>query len=115
MQSRLDPRHRKRRVIVKELFGYSFKPQKTSFLTAKILQSIGNIDNQIASAAPTWPVDKINKIDLAILRLAVYELNQGITPLKVVVDEAIELGKEYGSENSASFINGVLGKILQNK
>jgi len=60
-----------------------------------------------------WPVDKLNKIDLAILRLAIYELERKKTPPKVIIDEAVELAKEFGGENSPSFINGVLGTIYK--
>ena len=59
---------------------------------------------------------KINKIDLAILRLSVYELisNQKVkVPPKVVVDEAVELAKEFGSDASPGFVNGVLGKLIE--
>ena len=74
---------------------------------------VNELDSQIQAAATDWPIDKLNRIDLAILRLAVYELKKGEAPPKVVIDEAVELGKEYGSENSSSFINGVLGTIYK--
>ncbi len=74
------------------------------------------IDEYIASAAPEWPIKQMNKIDLAILRLGVYELIfRRSIPHKVVIDEAVELGKTYGSENTPSFINGALGNVLKNK
>lgn len=73
------------------------------------------IDKIITKAAPAWPIDKINKIDLAILRFAVYELMEKVTPQKVVIDEAVEIAKEYGSESSSSFVNGVLGTIYEMK
>ena len=113
MKSARDPRHKKRRVIVKQLFAISFADQKTSPLVEKILKKKKAIDRLIQKAAPTWPIDKLNKIDLAILRLAIYELKEDLAPVKVIVDEAIELAKEFGSENSPSFINGVLGTILK--
>ena len=71
------------------------------------------IDNKIKSSATAWPIDKLNKIDLAILRLAIYEIDQENTPPKVIIDEAVELAKEFGSENSPSFVNGVLGTIYK--
>ncbi len=67
----------------------------------------------ISTAAPQWSIDKLNKIDLAILWLAIYELENKDTPPKVVIDEAVELAKEFGSESSSSFINGVLGTIYK--
>lgn len=74
------------------------------------------IDELIKNAAPEWPLDKISRIDLAILRLATFELTiEKKEPPKAVIDEAIEIAKEYGNPNSPGFINGVLGTILKNK
>lgn len=107
-----DPRHQKRREAIKTLFADSFTKQEyMSDLAVEILSQKEALDQIISEAAPSWPIDKINKIDLAILRLAVYELKNTDTPPKVVIDEAIELSKEYGSESTASFVNGVLGTI----
>lgn len=115
MKTALDPRHQTRRRIVKELFAESFADQPVTGTTKKILAKQGEIDKKIEAAAPQWPIEKLNKIDAAILRLAVYEIMEGDTPQKVVIDEAIELAKEYGAENSPPFINGVLGKIVSEK
>ncbi len=96
------------------LFAETFTHQpKDPDLVKKILKNKTHIDKVIQAAAPSWPTDKLNKIDLAILRLAVYELEEGSTPPKVVIDEAVELAKEYGSESSSSFVNGVLGTIYK--
>jgi len=114
MKSANDPRHQKRREIVKELFAESFANQPSlDEITHKIIEGKEQIDEKIKNAAPTWPIDKLNRIDLAILRLAVYELDEAITPPKVVIDEAVELAKEFGSENTPSFVNGVLGTIYK--
>jgi N utilization substance protein B len=114
MKTAQDPRHQKRREIVKELFSESYTPQEKKNETVKeIMLQVNELDSQIQAAATDWPIDKLNRIDLAILRLAVYELKKGEAPPKVVIDEAVELGKEYGSENSSSFINGVLGTIYK--
>src|SRR5574340_192212 len=105
MKTPLDPRHIRRQTIVQELFAWAAqnKPgfssnKKESQLTDKKSQAIAkmvtDIDKIITSAAPEWETDKINKIDLAILRLAVYELCfEILEPPKVVIDEAIELAK----------------------
>lgn len=112
MKTAKDPRHQKRRKVVKLLFAQTFTKQAcTDKLAQKILKNQKAIDKKISRSAPAWPVDKLNRIDLAILRLAVFELKQKETPPKVVIDEAIELAKEFGSEASPSFINGVLGTI----
>lgn len=114
MKTSLDPRHRKRRKILKILFAESFSSQNIlSDNVKEIIKNLKNIDKIITRNASSWPIDRINKIDLAILRLSVYELEKTKTPPKVVVDEAVELAKEFGSENSASFVNGVLGAILK--
>ena len=112
MKRASDPRHQKRRQAVKVLFAESFASQPVkSEIVKKVLSKKKAIDSQIEKAAPTWPIDKLNKIDLAILRLAIYELENEKTPPKVVIDEAVELAKEFGGESSPSFINGVLGTI----
>ena len=73
------------------------------------------IDKTISDAAPEWPLEKVAKVDLAILRLAVYELLiVKSEPPKVIIDEAVELAKEFGNDSSGSFINGVLGTVLKN-
>ena len=114
MKTAKDPRHKKRQRIVKELFSQSFTNQKRlSKRAGKIVEKVVEIDEKIQKAAPTWPIEKLNKIDLAILRLAVYELSHEKTPPKVIIDEAVELAKEFGGENSPSFVNGVLGTIYK--
>lgn len=114
MKTSTDPRHIRRREAVKVLFAETFTPQEQQpEFVIKILAQKAKIDALIEKAAPAWAIDKLNKIDLAILRLAVYELESENTPPKVVIDEAVELAKEYGSESSSSFINGVLGTIYK--
>ncbi len=114
MKTIKDPRHQKRREAVKSLFAETYTPQESkSDLVRSILENKEKIDADIRSAATEWPIDKLNKIDLAILRLAVFELQTTKTPPKVVIDEAVELAKEFGAESSPSFVNGVLGTIFQ--
>ena len=113
MKTIKDPRHQIRRQAVKVLFAETFTKQGDySELVKEILKKTNEIDRKIEESAPQWPIDKLNKIDLVILRLAVYELMQKNVPPKVVIDEAVELAKEFGAENSPSFVNGVLGTIL---
>lgn len=114
MKTATDPRHLRRREAVKVLFAETFaKQDRPPELVEKILKNKKKLDKLIQNAAPQWPIDKLNRIDLAILRLAVYELEHEDTPPKVVIDEAVELAKEYGAESSSSFINGVLGTIYK--
>ena len=80
----------------------------------EIISKIDQINTIISENAPKWPLEKINKVDLAILRLAVWELlYRPETPPRVAIDEAIELAKEYGTETSFSFVNGVLGSAVK--
>lgn len=116
MKTSQDPRHLRRIRIVEQLFAQSFQSTATTDAEAQaILDSCAStLDTMIAVAAPEWPLPKIAKIDLAILRLAVYELViEKQVPPKVIIDEAVELAKAYGNENSPKFINGVLGTILK--
>ncbi len=72
------------------------------------------IDKIIQVAAPEWPLEKINAVDLSVLRLAVAELlYHEETPPKVAIDEAVEIAKQFGGENSHRFVNGVLGTIYR--
>ncbi len=117
MKTAKDPRHLKRIKIVQELFVWSFGRKKRVSLDIKpIISNLEEIDNLIEKSAPDRPIQQINRIDLAILRNSVFELIiKEEVPLKVVVDEAVELGKEYGSDSSPAFINGALGKIIELK
>lgn len=72
------------------------------------------LDEVIARFAPEWPLDQIAAIDRNILRIACWEFAiYQQTPLKVVINEAVELAKVYGSENTARFVNGVLGSLAE--
>ncbi|MEK7535319.1 MAG: transcription antitermination factor NusB [Patescibacteria group bacterium] len=76
--------------------------------------AVEEIDALIEKAAPEWPLDQISVIDKSILRLAGYELlkDQDIPP-KVAINEAVEIAKTFGGENSSKFINGVLGTLYR--
>lgn len=117
MKTAKDPRHIKRIKLMQELYAHQFNSHGGSDdqTIKKIHRHLKKIDQAIIESAPTWPIERINKVDLAILRLAVFELIiEPKNPPKVVVDEAVELAKEYGSESSAAFINGALGKLILN-
>lgn len=114
MKTATDPRHLRRRDAIKSLFAESFTKQKSiPELVINIEKQQKKINKIIVDSAPTWPIDKINKIDLAVLHLAIYELLNEDTPPKVIIDEAVELAKEFGSESSGSFVNGVLGTVYE--
>lgn len=115
MKTSLDPRHLKRQKIVQELFAWnSNKTQKlTDPKSQEIEKVVAEVDKIIGDCAPEWEIDKINAADLAVLRLAVFELCfEANEPPRAIIDEAVELAKEFGGENSPAFINGALAKAL---
>lgn len=116
----MDTRHKRRIKLIQNLFASSFKGRfslddENREILDKINEKRGKIDGFIKKYAPKYPVDKISKVDLSILRLAIYELlYERKNPPKVVIDEAVTLGREFGTEKSYAFINGVLGSIMKN-
>ena len=124
----MDPRHLQRIKIVQNLYAYSFgehKPvppfkrnqHKLPFpqdnRTKQVIQKLNEIDEVIKKYAPRCPLQNIARTDLSILRMCVYDLifNKNI-PVKVTIDEGVRLAKELSGEKSYTFINAVLGKIL---
>jgi len=74
------------------------------------------LDERLGPIAPEWPIDQIARMDRIVLRIGLYELlYEGNTPPKVVINEAVELAKAFGGDNSSKFINGVLGTALKQK
>ena len=83
-------------------------------LTRLILENKNDLDTIINRHVVTWPVEKLSHVDKNILRIAVMELKYiDSVPTKVAVNEAVEMAKKYGSENSYKFVNGVLGSVIQ--
>lgn len=113
MKTALDPRHLKRVQQMQDLFAYDFSHIHADEEENPIITELPKLDALIVDAAPAWPIGQINKVDLAILRISVYELLHSDTPPNVVIDEAIELAKEYGAEHSPKFVNGVLAHIAE--
>jgi len=71
------------------------------------------VDDLIEGVSTNWRLDRMAKVDRNVLRLAAWELLKSDAPVKVVINEAIELGKKYGAESTGAFVNGVLDKIAQ--
>lgn len=139
MKKSSDPRHNSRRLALGALFCSLFTDSQNNtcfdlskelldlsdgefekVLTDRIINGITenrkDIDEIIQECAPDWPIDKISKVDLIILRVAVFEvLYCDDIPDKVVIDEAVELAKEFGGDTSGKFINGVLGTVVEIK
>jgi transcription antitermination protein NusB len=115
----MDPRHEERIKIVQNLFAYSYDaenelPHPKVELTHDIIKNLAKIDGLIQEHAPKYPIDRIAKTDVSILRLALYELLiNPIEPKKVVINEAVELAKDMGNDRSYAFINAVLGSIVK--
>lgn len=77
-----------------------------------VLPLVSKLDNFIAQHAPEWPLDQVAIIDRNIIRIALWEFAvEGCTPVKVAINEAIELAKIYGSDSTPRFVNGVLGSL----
>lgn len=73
------------------------------------------LDAKLQPVAPDWPIEQIARMDRLVLRIGLYELESGTgVPPKVVINEAVELAKSFGGDNSSKFINGVLGTLLKN-
>tara|TARA_B100000508_G_scaffold140089_1_gene140095 strand:+ start:3257 stop:4159 length:903 start_codon:yes stop_codon:yes gene_type:complete len=98
-----------------------FAPNKTDLpFMEKLLDGVmakqPELDQVIEKAAPDWPIDRISPVDRNILRLGLYELlfaDRAEVPAKVAINEAIELAKQFGGENSSRFVNGVLGAVYK--
>ncbi|MBP9821343.1 MAG: transcription antitermination factor NusB [Candidatus Pacebacteria bacterium] len=133
-------RHLARSIVMQTLFAWDFQarsedlveplikytldefgagiedPEFIANLTRGIVQKRAVLDEIIGKAAPDWPVDKISGVDRNALRIGLYELlfgDRDHVPPKVAINEAIELAKSYGGENSGRFINGVLGAVYR--
>lgn len=92
-------------------------PKEKDYLmerTLHIVDLADQIDREIDEISKGWRIGRIGKADLAILRLAVYEMKYDDTiPMSVAINEAVELAKKYGGERSSSFINGILAKMVK--
>jgi N utilization substance protein B len=79
-----------------------------------VSQQANELDAKLQPVAPEWPIDQIARMDRLVLRIGLYELeNDRSVPPKVVINEAVELAKAFGGDNSSKFINGVLGTLLR--
>jgi len=101
-------------ILTRNLDRYEAAIDDKAFVDALVkgvLKVQDDIDNKIVPIAPDWPIDQIARVDRNILRIGIYELlHQGdVVPPKVAINEAVELAKAFGSDNSSKFVNGVLG------
>lgn len=101
-------------VIAKNIEPYEKNLGDTEFvynLARNVVKNFSTLDAVLAPLAPEWPIESIAAIDRNILRMGLYELSEcrETIPPKVAINEAVELAKSFGSENSSKFVNGVLG------
>jgi len=105
------------KIVEKNIQEYGAGLKDPSFvwqLVKGVIDHLPQIDRIIEKAAPEWPIDQISMVDRNVLRLGLYELlfgNKKEVPPKVAINEAIELAKRFGGQNSGKFINGVLGTV----
>ncbi len=78
-----------------------------------IFSKMNEMDELIDASSEHWSVDRIAKIELALLRVAIYDIKYGEVPVQVAINEAVELSKKYGEDQSSKFVNGVLGQIVK--
>jgi N utilization substance protein B len=104
--------------VVDERLAYSYPGEQGAlylrWLVSGVVRSLADLNLMIVKYAPEWPVDQLAIVDRNILRLAFFEIGarDSDTPPKVVINEAVELAKVFGSDSSPRFINGVLGSAL---
>lgn len=129
-----DPRHKAREIALKKLYWHfekekfnkdesknlafpeckNPKPELTEKIVEGVTKNSEKLDKMIEDASPQWDLDMMGFVDLQILRIAALEgFVEEFTPPKVAVNEAVELAKKYGGEDSSKFVNGVLGAIMK--
>jgi len=73
------------------------------------------LDAAISAAATDWPAERLGVVERNVLRIALYELDEGLVPVEVAIDEAVRLAKRYATEDAAKLINGILGRIVRER
>lgn len=134
MINRQDTRHNARVLALSNLFCFMFADEEELYSTLLFKEEAGTfnydvdlyyriyngvkdnleeIDEKIEANATDWPIKNIAKVDLIILRIAIYELVfENSKQTSIIIDEAVELAKEFGNDNSSKFIHGVLGAVI---
>ncbi len=106
-------------VLARNIDRYEKQVDDTGFITTLVrgvAKHEAELDIELQPIAPDWPIDQIARMDRVVLRMGLYELtNNADVPPKVVINEAVELAKSFGGENSSKFINGVLGTVMRQR
>lgn len=84
-------------------------------LTRGAAAHLSEIDAEIAAAAEHWTIERMAAVDRNILRMAIFELTYTTTPVRVIINEAVELAKRYSTEDSGRFVNGLLGTVARSR
>ena len=113
----IDIAHHDPEVVLQQRLAYKPLPEAgrdfAHTLVQGILKHLADLDALIQDNAPEWPLDQVAVVDRNILRMAIFEfVVDGNTPVKVAINEAVELAKLFGSDSSGRFVNGVLGAIV---
>jgi len=105
-------------ILSRNIGRYSETIEDKEFIASLVhgvVKEATGLDEEIQPLAPDWPLDQIAKMDRSILRMGLYELkNHKDVPPKVAINEAVELAKSFGGDNSSKFVNGVLGSAFRN-
>lgn len=95
---------------------HSFSEKDREYITEKynhIMESLPDIDKQLSEKAENWDITRMGKVELTVLRLAVYEIEKDDSvPASVAINEAVELAKKFGQDGSGAFVNAVLAKFV---
>ena len=105
-------------ILTRNLGKYKSSVEDTDFVRARVdgvIAKMTELDDTLRPLAPEWPIEQIARIDRTVLRLGLYELlhSKDSVPPKVAINEAVELAKAFGSDNSGKFVNGVLGTAFR--
>lgn len=105
-------------ILSRNIERYKDTVEDTDFierLVAGVMKNTQELDDILQPIAPEWPIDQIARVDRTILRMAIFELKEcgDLVPPKVAINEAVELAKAFGSDNSSKFVNGVLGTAFR--
>lgn len=106
-------------VLSRNIGRYKKQVEDTEFIESLVIgvaDQEQELDAQLQPIAPEWPIDQIARMDRVVLRMGLFELlHNNDVPPKVVINEAVELAKSFGGENSSKFINGVLGTVMRQR
>jgi N utilization substance protein B len=104
-------------VLTRNIARFSKTVEDVEFIKSLVwgvVKASKGLDKQLQPVAPEWPIDQIARMDRIILRIGLWELeNEPDVPPKVVINEAVELAKAFGADNSSKFVNGVLGTLFK--